>query len=106
MGGVEVAHFDASIIGAGISEIGAAFHPQRDCQTKNYAIREGRNAFGETWDLFRYPEIHSDAEMYTRGYSFKPEVSSTSVLGCIIQFDMMPNRAVAWLDGLLGAPVA
>lgn len=106
MGLVAVAHFDVLIIGAGISGIGAAFHLQRDCPTKSYAILEGRNALGGTWDLFRYPGIRSDSDMYTLGYSFKPEVSSTSVLGCIIQFDMMTNRAVASLAGLLGAPAA
>lgn len=90
---MEVAHCDASITGAGISGIGAAFHPQRDCPTKNYAMLEGRNALGETWDLFRYPEIRSDFDMHTLGYSFKPEVSSTSALGCIIPFDTMTNHA-------------
>lgn len=93
MGGVEVAHCDASIIGAGISGIGAAFHLQRDCSAKSYAIREGRNAFGETWDLFRYPEIRSDFDMHTLGYAFKLEVSSIVALGCIIRFDTMTNRA-------------
>lgn len=66
------AHFDVLIIGAGISGIGAAFHLQRDCPTKSYAILEGRNALGGTWDLFRYPGIRSDSDMYTLGYSFKP----------------------------------
>ncbi|TAL07915.1 MAG: NAD(P)/FAD-dependent oxidoreductase, partial [Porticoccaceae bacterium] len=69
---VEVAYFDVLIIGAGISGIGAAFHLQRDCPTKSYAILEGRNALGGTWDLFRYPGIRSDSDMYTLGYSFKP----------------------------------
>ena len=47
------AHFDVLIIGAGISGIGAAFHLQRDCPTKSYAILEGRNALGSNMPLLR-----------------------------------------------------
>ncbi len=65
-------HFDVLIIGAGLSGIGAAFHLQRHCRTKTYAILEGRAAIGGTWDLFRYPGIRSDSDMYTLGYSFRP----------------------------------
>ena len=65
-------HFDVLIIGAGISGIGAAYHLQRDCPNKSYAILEGREAIGGTWDLFRYPGIRSDSDMFTLGYSFKP----------------------------------
>ncbi len=65
-------HFDVLIVGAGLSGIGAAFHLQRNCPTKSYAILEGRGAIGGTWDLFRYPGIRSDSDMYTLGYNFKP----------------------------------
>ncbi len=65
-------HFDVVIIGAGLSGIGAAYHLQRDCPGKTYAILEGRDAIGGTWDLFRYPGIRSDSDMYTLGYAFKP----------------------------------
>lgn len=65
-------HFDVLIIGAGLSGIGAAYHLQRDCPNKSYAILEGREALGGTWDLFRYPGIRSDSDMYTLGYAFKP----------------------------------
>ena len=65
-------HFDVIVVGAGLSGIGAAFHLQRDCPQKSYAILEGRDAIGGTWDLFRYPGIRSDSDMYTLGYSFKP----------------------------------
>ncbi len=65
-------HFDVLIIGAGISGIGAAYHLQRDCPTKSYAILENRKAIGGTWDLFRYPGIRSDSDMYTLGFAFKP----------------------------------
>lgn len=65
-------HFDVLIIGAGLSGIGAARHLQHQCPGKTYAILEGRNAIGGTWDLFRYPGIRSDSDMYTLGYNFKP----------------------------------
>jgi monooxygenase len=65
-------HFDVLIVGAGLSGIGAAHHLQRRCPQKSYAILEGRDAIGGTWDLFRYPGIRSDSDMYTMGYSFRP----------------------------------
>ena len=66
------AHVDVLIIGAGLSGIGAGYHLQKNCPGKSYAILEGRDAIGGTWDLFRYPGIRSDSDMYTLGYSFKP----------------------------------
>lgn len=69
---VDVLHVDVLIVGAGISGIGAAYHLQRDCPQKSYVILEGRAALGGTWDLFRYPGIRSDSDMYTLGFSFKP----------------------------------
>src|SRR5437773_10072742 len=65
-------HFDVLIVGAGLSGIGAAHHLARRCPQKSYAILEGRAAIGGTWDLFRYPGIRSDSDMYTLGYSFRP----------------------------------
>lgn len=65
-------HLDVLIIGAGLSGIGAAWHLQDQCPDKSYAILESRQAIGGTWDLFRYPGIRSDSDMYTLGYNFKP----------------------------------
>jgi cation diffusion facilitator CzcD-associated flavoprotein CzcO len=65
-------HFDTIIIGAGISGISAAHYIQADCPGKTYAILEGRTTIGGTWDLFRYPGIRSDSDMYTFGFAFKP----------------------------------
>jgi monooxygenase len=65
-------HFDVLIVGAGLSGIGAAVHLTTRCPGKSYAILEGRDAMGGTWDLFRYPGIRSDSDMHTLGYSFKP----------------------------------
>ncbi|TFW03182.1 NAD(P)/FAD-dependent oxidoreductase [Oxalobacteraceae bacterium OM1] len=63
---------DVLIIGAGLSGIGAAYQLQKTCPGKRYAILEARDAIGGTWDLFRYPGIRSDSDMYTLGYRFKP----------------------------------
>ena len=65
-------HFDVLIIGAGISGISAAYYLQIECPTKSYAILEGRHTLGGTWDLFKYPGIRSDSDMYTLGFAFKP----------------------------------
>ena len=69
---MEMDHFDVLIVGAGISGIGAAYHLQKNCPNKSYLIVEGRSDIGGTWDLFRYPGIRSDSDMYTLGYAFKP----------------------------------
>lgn len=65
-------HFDVLIVGAGLSGIGAAYHLQKKCPTKSYAILESRHSIGGTWDIFRYPGVRSDSDMHTLGYSFKP----------------------------------
>lgn len=65
-------HFDVLIVGAGLSGIGAARHLKSQCPGKTFAILEGRATMGGTWDLFRYPGIRSDSDMYTLGYNFKP----------------------------------
>ncbi len=65
-------HFDVVIVGAGLSGIGAAYHLQKELPKKSYVILEGRKAMGGTWDLFRYPGIRSDSDMYTLGYRFRP----------------------------------
>jgi len=67
-----MSHFDIVIIGAGLSGIGAARQLQDSCPGKSFAILEGRDAIGGTWDLFRYPGIRSDSDMYTMGYDSKP----------------------------------
>ncbi|GAB4550061.1 MAG: NAD(P)/FAD-dependent oxidoreductase [Rhizobacter sp.] len=65
-------HVDVLIVGAGLSGIGAAYHLQTESPGRSYLILEGREAIGGTWDLFRYPGIRSDSDMYTLGYRFKP----------------------------------
>ncbi len=72
-------HVDVLVIGAGISGIAAGYHLQHECPGKTYAILEARPAIGGTWDLFRYPGIRSDSDMYTLGFPFRPWDSNTSI---------------------------
>ncbi|MEO0962147.1 MAG: NAD(P)/FAD-dependent oxidoreductase, partial [Pseudomonadota bacterium] len=65
-------HIDVLIIGAGISGVGAGYHLKANSPGKSFAILEGRETMGGTWDLFKYPGIRSDSDMYTLGYSFRP----------------------------------
>src|SRR5260370_976174 len=76
---VDTEYFDVLIVGAGLSGIDAAWHLQRKCPGKSYAILEGREASGGTWDLFRYPGIRSDSDMYTLGYSFRPWTDAKAI---------------------------
>lgn len=74
-----VEHVDVLIIGAGLSGIGAAYHLQDNFPRRTYAILESRESIGGTWDLFRYPGIRSDSDMYTLGYRFKPWSGEKSI---------------------------
>jgi cation diffusion facilitator CzcD-associated flavoprotein CzcO len=67
-----VEHVDVLIVGAGVSGIGAACHLTRNCPDKSYLVLERRERMGGTWDLFRYPGVRSDSDMFTFGYSFRP----------------------------------
>ncbi|MCF6389612.1 NAD(P)/FAD-dependent oxidoreductase [Mycobacterium sp. MBM] len=72
-------HLDVVIVGAGISGISTAWHLQNRCPTKSYAILERRENIGGTWDLFKYPGIRSDSDMFTLGFRFKPWTSSRAI---------------------------
>jgi monooxygenase len=78
-GGVAGEHFDVLIVGAGLSGIGAGWHLQNSAPDRSYVILEGREAIGGTWDLFRYPGIRSDSDMYTLGYAFKPWTEAKAI---------------------------
>src|SRR5436190_665534 len=69
---MQAEHVDVLIVGAGLSGIGAACHLQERCPGKTFAILEAREDMGGTWDLFRYPGIRSDSDMFTLGYCFRP----------------------------------
>ncbi|MFI9374429.1 flavin-containing monooxygenase [Streptomyces parvulus] len=68
----EVEHLDVLVIGAGISGLGAARYLATELPRKSFTILEARNSIGGTWDLFRYPGVRSDSDLYTFGYGFKP----------------------------------
>ena len=72
-------HLDVVIVGAGISGVSAAWHLQDRCPTKSYTILERRDDLGGTWDLFKYPGIRSDSDMFTLGFRFKPWRSAKSI---------------------------
>ncbi len=72
-------HFDVVVVGAGISGIGAGYHLQTLSPDRSYVILEGREDLGGTWDLFRYPGIRSDSDMYTLGYGFKPWTDAKAI---------------------------
>jgi monooxygenase len=72
-------HLDVVIVGAGISGISTAWHLQDRCPSKSYAILERRENIGGTWDLFKYPGIRSDSDMFTLGFRFKPWESAKSI---------------------------
>jgi cation diffusion facilitator CzcD-associated flavoprotein CzcO len=71
--------FDVLIVGAGLSGIGAAYRLMTELPGKTFAILEGRDAIGGTWDLFRYPGIRSDSDMFTLGYPFHPWTGEKSI---------------------------
>jgi cation diffusion facilitator CzcD-associated flavoprotein CzcO len=72
-------HVDVLVVGAGLSGIGAACHLRRECPNKSLVILESREAIGGTWDLFRYPGVRSDSDMFTLGYSFRPWADSRAL---------------------------
>ncbi|HST54161.1 MAG TPA: NAD(P)/FAD-dependent oxidoreductase [Pyrinomonadaceae bacterium] len=72
MTGQGAEHFDVVVVGAGLSGVGAACRLRQKCPRKHFAILERRDAMGGTWDLFRYPGVRSDSDMYTLGYGFRP----------------------------------
>ncbi|MBC7731367.1 MAG: NAD(P)/FAD-dependent oxidoreductase [Bacteriovorax sp.] len=74
-----IEHFDVLIVGAGLSGIGAGYHLQARCPDRSYAILEGRERMGGTWDLFRYPGVRSDSDMYTLGYAFRPWTDAKAI---------------------------
>ena len=64
--------YDVIVVGAGLSGIGAAYHLQHECPGKTFVVLESRDTMGGTWDLFKYPGIRSDSDMFTLGFPFSP----------------------------------
>jgi monooxygenase len=75
----EPEYFDVLIMGAGLSGISAAHHLQKLCPRKSYVILEQRERIGGTWDLFRYPGVRSDSDMFTMGFSFRPWMNTKAI---------------------------
>ena len=69
---MSIEHVDVLIVGAGLSGIGAACQLREHLPTKSVAVLEAREASGGTWDLFRYPGVRSDSDMFTFGFSWRP----------------------------------
>ena len=72
-------HFDVVVVGAGLSGIGAGYHIQTNSPDRSWVVLEGRERMGGTWDLFRYPGIRSDSDMYTLGFSFRPWTDAKAI---------------------------
>ena len=70
---------DVLIIGAGLSGIGQACHMTKTSKDKSFVVVEARDSIGGTWDLFRYPGIRSDSDMFTFGYRFRPWKSAKDI---------------------------
>src|SRR5205807_8981606 len=81
-------HVDVLIVGAGLSGVGAGHYIQAECPWASYAIFEARDAIGGTWDLFRYPGVRSDSDMFTLGYRFRPWASDQAIAdgGSILRY--------------------
>ncbi|HEY1633913.1 MAG TPA: NAD(P)/FAD-dependent oxidoreductase [Acidimicrobiales bacterium] len=88
MSSERVEHIDVLIVGAGLSGIGAGHYIQAECPWASYAIFEARDTIGGTWDLFRYPGIRSDSDMFTLGYRFRPWPSDQAIAdgGSILRY--------------------
>ena len=73
-------HVDVLVVGAGLSGVGAGYRLQTECPDKTYAILESRGSLGGTWDLFRYPGIRSDSDIFTLAYPFEPWQEKESIV--------------------------
>ncbi|GAB4586707.1 flavin-containing monooxygenase [Nocardia sp. IFM 10818] len=87
-------HVDVLIVGAGLSGVDAAYHLQRAFPWRTYAMLEMRDSLGGTWDLFRYPGIRSDSDMFTLGYRFRPWLGDKAIADGDSILDYVRDTAV------------
>jgi monooxygenase len=91
--------FDVVVVGAGLSGVAAAHYLRTECPQERFVVLEGRDAVGGTWDLFRYPGVRSDSDMFTLGYSFQPWTSDATIAGGAAIRDYV--RETAQAEGIL-----
>jgi monooxygenase len=96
-----IEYVDVIIIGAGLSGVGAACRFRRDCPDKSVAILERRETSGGTWDIFRYPGVRCDTDMYTLGYDFEPFPGRKSITTAQTSFSTfaIPQKNTASTNG-------
>lgn len=102
--------FDVIVVGAGLSGIGAARYLKTRFPKKRFVVLERKPRIGGTWDLFRYPGIRSDSDMYTMGYAFKPwteakiiadgaairnYICETAEENCLLEHIRLENRVLS-----------
>ena len=92
----EPEHVDVLIVGAGLSGIGAACHLRERHPRRSFAILEARERMGGTWDLFRYPGVRSDSDMFTLGYRFRPWRDAQAIAPAPAILEYVRDTANAW----------
>jgi len=99
-------HVDVLIVGAGVSGIDLGHHLKTKQPGRTFAIVDGRDAIGGTWDLFRYPGIRSDADMQSFGFEFKPWTKDNAIADAheilvvgtaLVSGGLFLRRAVLWV---------
>jgi monooxygenase len=95
-------HVDVLIVGAGLSGIGAACQLREHLPSKSVAVLEAREASGGTWDLFKYPGIRSDSDMFTFGFSWRPWPGDQALADGPMILDYLRTVAEEYdVDGLI-----
>ncbi len=89
-------NYDVVVVGAGLSGIDAAYRLQTQCPGKDYVILEARSALGGTWDLFKYPGVRSDSDMYTLGFPFEPWTDGKSIADASDILDYLKSTATKY----------
>ncbi|WP_279538908.1 NAD(P)/FAD-dependent oxidoreductase [Allobranchiibius sp. GilTou38] len=89
-------HYDVVVVGAGLSGIDAGYRLQTMCPGRDYVILEARHGLGGTWDLFKYPGVRSDSDMYTLGFPFEPWTGDKSIADAADILDYLKSTAAKY----------